>query len=516
MIRFGSATLLAALVASACSHNTPTQPRVPAALLFVAQPTTVNAGAPMNFQVRAADSSGATVTTFTGLITIAIGANPDTGTLLGVTTVSALAGVASFSLVIDQMGAGYTLTATTPGLPVATSSSFNILDGPSSLTVIAGDQPGLTGYATNFRPAVKLTDVHGKPVPGISVTFTAKGGGSLGAGGSASTDSNGVAQSGIWTLGPPGTDTVVVSTGGGSFPGNPTSIVAVSYAQAYPITLQPYGPTMPAAAQTAFNLAVAKWKTVIYRPLPSVSLSGVTANACASGTPALSGSTTGVVIYAAVETIDGAGKILAEAGPCLGRSGGGLTAVGLMLFDSADIGGLISAGTLNSVIEHEMGHVLGFGTEWGSCLSLPSNPPGTINDTYFSCPKAQAQFDSIGGGSYSGGNIVPVENCGEAPYVSPNCGTGTVNGHWREVAFVNELMVGFLPSNPQLSVVTIASLEDIGYTVNYAGADNYTHTFTVSPVTTGPRVLLMNDIWQGPRYVATPDGVIHLVRPGSR
>jgi len=515
MIRVGHLALLAALVASACSHGTPTQPRVPAALLFVTQPTTVNAGAPVNLQIRAADSSGATVTAFAGLITIAIGANPDTATLLGVTTAAAQAGVASFSVVIDQMGSGYTLTATTPGLPVATSSSFNILDGPSSMTTIAGDQPGLTGYPTNFRPAVQLTDVHGNPVPGIPVTFTTKGGGSLAGGGSVSTDANGVAQSGIWTLGPPGTDTVVASASGGNFPGNPTNIVAVSYAQAYPITLQPYGPTMPAAAQTAFNNAVTKWQTVIYRPLPAQNLSGVTAGACAAGTPALSGSTTGVVIYAAVETIDGAGKILAEAGPCVGRSDG-LTAVGYMLFDSADIGGLISAGALNSVIEHEMGHVLGFGTEWGSCLSLPSNPPGTINDTYFSCPKAQAQFDTIGGGTYTGGNIVPVENCGEAPFVSPSCGTGTVNGHWRQVAFVNELMVGFLPSNPQLSSVTIASLEDIGYTVNYAGADNYTHTFTVSPVTAGPRVQLMNDIWQGPRYVATADGVIHLVRPGIR
>lgn len=515
MIRYGRLTLLT-VFAAACSHSTPTQPRVPTELRFAAQPTTVTTGAPINVQVRATDSSGNTVTTFTGVVSIAIGTNPGAATLKGTTSVAAVAGVATFAtLAIDSAASGYTLTASAAGLPDATSLAFDILNGPSTMTVIAGGgQPGLTGYATNIRPAVRLTDFQGNPVAGISVTFTARGGGSV-SGGAVLTNSNGVAQSGAWVLGTPGTDTLVASAAGATFPGNPTQILATSYAQAYPITLQPYGPTMPVAAQTAFNNAVAKWASVIYRPLAAQNLSGVTANACASGTPALSGSTTGVVIYAAVETIDGAGKILAEAGPCLGRPSG-LTAVGLMLFDSADIGGLISAGTLNSVIEHEMGHVLGFGTEWGSCLSLPSNPPGTINDTYFSCPKAQAQFDSIGGGTYSGGNIVPVENCGEAPYVSPNCGAGTVNGHWREVAFVNELMVGFLPSNPQLSTVTIASLEDIGYTVNYAGADNYTHTFTVSPLTTGPRVFLMNDIWQGPRYVASPDGVIHLVRPGSR
>jgi hypothetical protein len=193
-----------------------------------------------------------------------------------------------------------------------------------------------------------------------------------------------------------------------------------------------------------------------------------------------------------------------------------------MFFDSVDIKGLISAGTLNSVILHEMGHVLGFGTLWGppsgavtaDCLQLPSTPPGTIQDTYFSCPLAQAQFDSIGGSSYSGGNIVPVENCGTSPYVYPSCGTGTVNGHWRQVAFVNELMVGFLPSSPKLSVVTVGVLEDLGYTVNYAGADAYVHTFTAPPIAEAstPTVNLSNDLWRGPLYVGTSNGSLRTIR----
>jgi hypothetical protein len=187
-----------------------------------------------------------------------------------------------------------------------------------------------------------------------------------------------------------------------------------------------------------------------------------------------------------------------------------------MKFDSADISGLISNGTLTSVILHEMTHVIGFGTLWGppsppitaNCLQLPSTPPGTIQDTYFSCPKGQAAFDSIGGTSYTGGNIVPVENCGTSPFVYPTCSSGTVNSHWRQVVFGNELMVGFLTNSPVLSIVTVAAQEDLGYTVNYAAADPYVHTFAVRAMGGAPLLGMGDDIRHGPIYVVDAKGTI--------
>jgi hypothetical protein len=86
-----------------------------------------------------------------------------------------------------------------------------------------------------------------------------------------------------------------------------------------------------------------------------------------------------------------------------------------------------------------------------------------------------------------------------------------VNGHWRTTVFGNELMVGFLPSSPALSKVTVASLQDLGYTVNYA-ADSYTHTFTAPPAAGGARVFLGDDIHHGPLYAVDPSGRITLVR----
>ena len=48
------------------------------------------------------------------------------------------------------------------------------------------------------------------------------------------------------------------------------------------------------------------------------------------------------------------------------RSGSLLPDHGTMEFDSADVAQMFSSGTLTSVILHEMGHILGFGTIWSA------------------------------------------------------------------------------------------------------------------------------------------------------
>src|SRR5437773_7285028 len=68
-------------------------------------------------RVAARDAAGNTVTSYTGLITVALGANPGGGTLAGTTSVNAVSGVATFStLSINNAGNGYTLTASASGL----------------------------------------------------------------------------------------------------------------------------------------------------------------------------------------------------------------------------------------------------------------------------------------------------------------------------------------------------------------------------------------------------------------
>src|SRR5207249_2510994 len=122
------------LVVTVPPTNTAAGAAIPPAatqLAFTVQPTNTAAGAPITpaVQVTARDASGNTATQFTGNITVALGANQGGATLGGVPTHAAVAGVASFpGLSLNKTGSGYTLTATTGGIPgVATSAQFNVI-----------------------------------------------------------------------------------------------------------------------------------------------------------------------------------------------------------------------------------------------------------------------------------------------------------------------------------------------------------------------------------------------------
>lgn len=416
-----------------------------------------------------------------------------------------------------------TYTATVPVLSgVASNSPQNLavtftVASSQTVATFAGDlQTGLVGFALNVRPAVRVTSL-GAPVSGVGVTFAvASGGGSVVGSATINTNGNGVAQVGGWVLGgAPGGNTLTATVAGSGVTGNPVTFSAIGAAAAFNITVQNVGPAFSAPVQTAFNSATAKWQQIIYQDLTDVTVN-IPADACGDGSPATNTVVDDVLIFARIDSIDGPNGILGQAGPCLIRSSGRLTVVGAMTFDSADVAGLVTNGSLNAVILHEMGHVLGFGSLWTqaqfNCLQQASSPPGTILDTFFSCGNGRAMFDSIGGTTYTGGNKVPVENCGPA---SPNgCGGGTVNSHWREPTFVNELMTGFLNNgaNP-LSRLTAASLLDMGYGVNFAGADAYNHVFTVRAGGGGTQITLGDDLYRGPVYVVDGAGRVVEVIP---
>jgi hypothetical protein len=207
---------------------------------------------------------------------------------------------------------------------------------------------------------------------------------------------------------------------------------------------------LTAKQQAAFRTAADRWATVIVGDLPDVLVDGELVD--------------DVLILAQGKAIDGVGKILGQAGPSRLRpsgigAGSLLPAKGRMTFDSADLASMEQKGTLIDVITHEMGHVLGIGTIWQDSDLLDG--AGTQNPL-FTGEGAMAEYGELRGG---GPRPVPVENTG---------GPGTADGHWRESVFRNELMTGFVstPGNP-LSRVTVASLADLGYTVDLDAADRY-------------------------------------------
>jgi len=472
-------------------------------------------------------------------VTVTFSVPAGSGSITGASRVTNSSGIAAVgSWTLGNVGTD-SLVATVTGSgiannPVTFTATSTAAGAPANVAVVAGNnQPGLVGYGVNVRPAVLVTDAGSGPVPNATVTFAVQSGGGSVTGGSATTNGSGIAQVGKWTLGASaGINTLTATVTGTGISGNPLTFTDTAVAGQFTIQLQYYGNYTPTAAeQAAFTAAVTRWQQIIYRHWGGPVSLADTAGTCGGGEPALNTTITDVLILASFDSIDGTGKILAESGPCFLRTSNGQAVMGVMKFDTADVAGLITSGQLNEVVLHEMNHVLGFGTLWSlsspfpnvNCLQLPSNPPGTLLDTYFSCTggpaNALAEFDSVGGATYTGagqaygGNRVPVENCANAPYTYSTCGAGTANGHWRETVFGNELMTGYINSgtNP-LSVLSIAADQDLGYTVNYDAADPYTHVFTAPAASGAAPLYLGNDIRHGPIYLVDALGRVVGVR----
>ncbi|MFL5538522.1 MAG: leishmanolysin-related zinc metalloendopeptidase, partial [Longimicrobiaceae bacterium] len=150
------------------------------------------------------------------------------------------------------------------------------------------------------------------------------------------------------------------------------------------------------------------------------------------------------------------------------------------------------------------------GSLWASqgLLHNPVSGNGSAaTDTYFSGVNGIAGFDAIGGATYTGGLKVPVENTG---------GSGTQNAHWRESVLKNELMTGYLnPGSNPLSLVTVRSLQDLGYTVNPGAADAFSLNLSLRGSITGTQggLKLENDVYTGPRWSIDRRGRKTLLNP---
>jgi len=229
-------------------------------------------------------------------------------------------------------------------------------------------------------------------------------------------------------------------------------------ASAFTVTLRFINP--PTTSQRAFfETAAAKWQGIIVGDVPDAS-GTIPARSCGNSfaTPIFRGTVDDVLIDVLLQPIDGQGAILGAAGPCLARSADLLTLYGIMFFDTADLDFLEDFDILDEVIVHEMGHVLGFGTLWNFGRSLLQ---GTATDPRFVGPAAIAGYQAVGGR----GTTVPVEEDG---------GPGTAFGHWDEETFDEELMTGFIAlGDSPLSVMTIGSMQDLGYVVDLAAAERY-------------------------------------------
>ncbi len=212
------------------------------------------------------------------------------------------------------------------------------------------------------------------------------------------------------------------------------------------ITLN-YSATFTPSQYRAFEEAKQIWEAIITSDLPDDATS--------------EGSVDDIRINITKFNIDGASGTLAQGDALETRAGSLLPSLGMMEMDSSDIDDLESEGKLVETITHEMAHALGFGTIWQE-KNLIAGATGST--PRFIGAKALAAYNQLFNVSAAG---VPLENDG---------GSGTDLSHWRESTFTNEQMTGFTENVgviEPISLVTVQSFADMGYTVSPAAADAY-------------------------------------------
>jgi WD40 repeat protein len=233
-------------------------------LAFASQPVTAMAGDSIHPLVSVAieDSLGKTVTTATNVVTLAIGTGPGGGTLTGTVSAAPTNGVATFAhLRIDRPGAGYTLTATSPGLTGATSAAFDIT--PAATQLVFAVQPGNATAGASITPAVQVTVTDGSGetatafAGNVTVAIGANPGGGTLTGMTMVQAVNGVATFNNLSIQKAGTGYTLTATSG-ALKGAASAAFAIAPAApgALSFVVQPSSATAGAALSPAVAVAV--------------------------------------------------------------------------------------------------------------------------------------------------------------------------------------------------------------------------------------------------------------------
>ncbi len=411
------------------------------------------------------------------------------GSITGATQTTNAQGVATAGgWKLGTAAGAQTARATVTNVGQATFTATAIPGPPADLVKAGGDnQAGLNNAAISTPPGVRVVDQFNNPIGNIPITFTPGANSGTVTGGVAATDpATGVAFVGAWVLGDSPTQTLVAASS--LLPGKTVTFTAAATISLFNIDLRFIGDGGTPRQREAFTKAAAKWRKIIVGHVHDVRINA-TAGRCASWIPAIDEVISDVIIYARITSIDGAGKILAQAGPCSVSTASRLSLYGLMEFDLDDMPSLLANGTIDDVVLHEMGHVLGVGTLWNGFGRALLTGAGTA-DPFFNGAGARAEFAGIGGIIYSG-TPVPVENTG---------GAGTRDSHWRNSLFGRELMQGFASAGGMpLSRLTAASLADLGYIVALNNADTFRFAGSLRDGFF-PQTMLDNDVLNLPIY----------------
>ncbi len=145
-------------------------------VVITQQPTNSMAGSALAPSVIVAvqDAVGNVVTGSTATVSLAISTNPGSGTLSGSASVAAVNGIATFpGLSINRTGVGYRLTASSTGLTLIASNTFNITIGPAAQLAFTTQPNGGAVNATwTAQPRVTVRDALGNTVTTSTAVVT--------------------------------------------------------------------------------------------------------------------------------------------------------------------------------------------------------------------------------------------------------------------------------------------------------------------------------------------------------
>ena len=496
-----SAALLSVLIA--CHHDS-TAPVRPTALEASGAATVTGiVGAVLSpapaFVVK--DASGQTL----GGIPITVTISGGGGTLRSAPTRSAANGPTSVGQWTLGTRSGRNAVTITSGSLPALTIEVSALPGPAvSLVVGAGDSQRAPAGDRLVQPiSAKVLDQFGNGVPGNAVAFTVSRGGGTISGSSAVSDDDGVAGGFNWTLGRIGGDQEVVAIAQLAQGAEIVKFGATVLSD-FEVVVRFFGEPPTGDIAASFTNAGSRVRALVTGDIADVPLTNFDASRCGVANETLSELVDDILIYATVTTIDGPGKILGSAGPCIIRSASRLAVIGVMRFDIDDLTNLASTGRLEPVILHEMLHIVGVGTVWrGKNLIEASGTP----DPRYIGPFAAERCNAANGQAVCGLSV-PIENTGA---------DGTRESHWREATFDSELMTGFAEAAGvpmPLSLITAASLEDYGYSVNYLAADPYAVPTVSARLRTPPDDASHApwELFELPAFEVTPGGWIRPLR----
>ena len=426
----------------------------------------VNTGLAVAPAVKAFDSFSNPVAGVTVTFTVATGG----GVVSGGTQITGTDGVATATgWQLGSIAGDQRLLATASPSGVATTVLAHAVGGvPTQIVLLDGNaQVGVSGKRLCQPPSVRVLDTFGNTVALVPVTFTPTTGSGTVTSATVVTDTSGIATVGSWTLGTGASQTLTATAAlvaGKSVTFTETTAAAPTFS----ICARFVGTGGTARQRLAVTRAVARWQSIIAGHVQTTHLTASATELstnCAPGLPAVDEDIEDLLLFVQLSPIDGPGQILGQSAPCYIHLPIAITALGFFQLDVADADLMLNNGTLDNVVLHEIGHILGIGTLWNFRRSFLVGA-GTV-DSYFAGAVTRAQFATLG--SPFTGNPVPVENC----VGITGCGAGTRDSHWRRSVFGNELMNGYAAATMPLSVVTIGSLADLGYTINLGAADAF-------------------------------------------